>query len=92
MLRSFVEIPPIRGMGSLIRLCLHQKIDLWFIPMREPWHNGVVEKFNDHYQQKFLNKTNRTENTLFKGSLKWESQQNSRYRLARSMEEHRCKD
>ena len=22
----------------------------------EPWRNGIVEKFNDHYRQKFLEK------------------------------------
>jgi hypothetical protein len=24
--------------------------------MSEPWRNGVIEQFNDHYQQKFLDK------------------------------------
>ncbi len=43
-----------RGMGTLIRLCLHHGIEPWFIPLGEPWRNGVVEKFNDHYRQKFL--------------------------------------
>ena len=43
-----------RGMGALIRLCLLNGIELWFIPQGEPWRNGVVEKFNDHYRQKFL--------------------------------------
>jgi len=45
-----------RGMGPLIRLCLRYGVKLWFIPPSEPWWNGVVEKFNDHYQQKFLDK------------------------------------
>jgi transposase InsO family protein len=36
------------GMGALIRLCLINGIELWFIPRGEPWRNGVVEKFNDH--------------------------------------------
>ena len=45
-----------RGMGPLIRLCLHYGVHLWFIPPSEPWRNGLVEKFNDHYQQKFLDK------------------------------------
>jgi len=45
-----------RGMGSLIRLCLLYGVDLWFILPAEPWRNGVVEKFNDHYRQKFLAK------------------------------------
>ena len=43
-----------RGMGLLIRVCLGQGIEPWFIPVREPWRNGVVEKFNDHYRSKFL--------------------------------------
>ena len=43
-----------RGMGALIRLCLLNEIEPWFIPKAEPWRNGVVEKFNDHYRQKFL--------------------------------------
>src|SRR5260370_9667070 len=45
-----------RGMGSLIRLCLAQGVEPWFIPMAEPWRNGVVEKFNDHYRGGFLRK------------------------------------
>jgi len=45
-----------RGMGPLIRLCLHYEIELWFIPQSEPWRNGVVEQFNNHYQQKFLDR------------------------------------
>jgi len=28
-----------RGMGPLIRLCLHHGIEPWFIPMAEPWRN-----------------------------------------------------
>jgi len=43
-----------RALGPLIRLCLGQAIEPWFIPPGEPWRNGVVEKFNDHYRAKFL--------------------------------------
>ena len=43
-----------RGMGILIRLCLLHDVQPWFIPMAEPWRNGVIEKFNDHYQNGFL--------------------------------------
>lgn len=45
-----------RGMLPLIRLCLHNGVEPWFIPMADPWRNGVVEKFNEHYEQKFLGK------------------------------------
>ena len=73
-----------RGMGPLIRLCLHQGIELWFIPMREPWRNGVVEKFNDHHQQKFVARVSMTsEGALAEESLKFENKHNSRYRYSK---------
>lgn len=40
-----------RGMGPLIRLCLTYNVEPWFIPPAEPWRNGVVDKFNDRWQQ-----------------------------------------
>src|SRR6185295_11008617 len=46
-----------RGMGNLIRLCLLNDVEPWFIPMAEPWRNGVVEKFNDHFRDRFLRRT-----------------------------------
>jgi putative transposase len=73
-----------RGMGSLIRLCLLYGVQLWFIPVSEPWRNGVVEKFNDHYRQKFLDKVIITsEDELRKESLVYESKHNSTYRYSK---------
>lgn len=73
-----------RGMGPLIRLCLHYGIELWFIPQSEPWRNGVVEQFNNHYQQKFLDRVPmRTENELREGALAFEQKHNSRYRYSK---------
>ena len=73
-----------RGMGALIRLCLQLGIDLWFIPIAEPWRNGVVEKFNDHYEQKFLNKVRMTSfDELVVGSHDFENRHNSRYRYSK---------
>lgn len=73
-----------RAMGALIRLCLHLGIELWFIPMAEPWRNGVIEKFNDHYEQKFLNKVTMTSfDELVRGSLAFENRHNSRYRYSK---------
>ncbi len=70
-----------RGMWALIRLCLQLGIDMWFIPIAEPWRNGVVEKFNDHYEQKFLNKVRMTSlDELVMGSHAFEDRHNSRYR------------
>lgn len=73
-----------RGMGPLIRLCLHHGIEPWFIPVAEPWRNGVVEKFNDHYQQRFLDKSIMTTlEDLMAGSLAFEQRHNSSYRYSK---------
>lgn len=73
-----------RGMGPLIRLCLRYGVHLWFIPPAEPWWNGVVEKFNDHYQQKFLAKVPMSSLTqLGQESLAFEHRHNSTYRYSK---------
>jgi hypothetical protein len=73
-----------RGMGPLIRLCLHHGVEPWFIPMAEPWRNGMIENFNDRYQQMFLNKNvMATEEELKVGSLVFEQHHNSRYRYSK---------
>lgn len=73
-----------RGMGPLIRLCLRYGVNLWFIPPSEPWWNGVVEKFNDHYRQKFLAKvTMASMLELRQESLAFEHRHNSTYRYSK---------
>lgn len=73
-----------RGMGLLIRLCLGQGIEPWFIPLREPWRNGVVEKFNDHYGSKFLARTDVPEAAaLGPAHRAFEQKHNSRYRYTK---------
>lgn len=73
-----------RGMGNLIRLCLHYGIELWFIPPGEPWHNGVVEKFNDHYRQKFLGRIEMSgEEALRQQSQIFEQKHNRNYRYSK---------
>lgn len=68
----------------MIRLCLQLGIDPWLIPIAEPWRNGVVEKFNDHYEQKFLNKVRMTSSDeLVVGSRDFENRRNSRYRYSK---------
>lgn len=89
-----------RAMSSFIRLCLHHDVELWFIPVKEPWRNGVVEKFNEHYRQKFLNKVHITSNEeLLSETLNFESKHNSKYRYSKLkgktpmkfLEEKNCK-
>ena len=73
-----------RGMGPLIRLCLAYGVHLWFIPPAEPWRNGIVEKFNDHYQQRFLSKIIMASMDHLKSeSLVFEHRHNSSYRYSK---------
>jgi putative transposase len=73
-----------RGMGNLIRLCLLYGVEAWFIPMREPWRNGVVEKFNDHYRRLFLRRVAmQGEEDLRQQSLIFEQKHNTRYRYSK---------
>lgn len=43
-----------RSFGLVIRLCLFYGIHPVFIPIGEPWRNGVIEHFNDTYNKKFF--------------------------------------
>jgi len=73
-----------RGMGPLIRLCLHNGVEPWFIPMSEPWRNGMIENFNDRYQQRFLGKVVMvSKEELQSGSLAFEQRHNSKYRYSK---------
>ncbi|MEK6704926.1 MAG: helix-turn-helix domain-containing protein [Bdellovibrionota bacterium] len=73
-----------RSMGQVIRLCLHNGVEPWFIPMAEPWRNGMIENFNDRYQQRFLGKVSMaSEEELKIGSLAFEQRHNSKYRYSK---------
>ncbi len=73
-----------RGMGCLIRLCLANGVEPWFIPMAEPWRNGVVEKFNDHYRGGFLRRVVMSGiDDLERESLLFEQKHNTRYRYTK---------
>jgi transposase InsO family protein len=73
-----------RGLGPLIRLCLAQGIEPWFIPLGEPWRNGVVERFNAHYRAKFLARvTVPSAAALGPASRAFEAKHNTRYRYTK---------
>ncbi len=42
--------------GMVIRLCLAYGVHPVFIPIAEPWRNGVVEHFNNTYDKKFYHR------------------------------------
>jgi hypothetical protein len=43
-----------RSFGSVVRFALSQGVAPVFIPISEPWRNGIIEKFNHTYQKRFL--------------------------------------
>lgn len=73
-----------RGMGPLIRLCLHAGVEPLFIPVAEPWRNGVVEKFNQIYEDHFRRRVHlTTPHTLTQESRRFEERHNGRYRYTK---------
>jgi hypothetical protein len=42
-----------RSLGLVIRMCLALGVQVIFIPVGEPWRNGVVEKFQDVFDKMF---------------------------------------
>ena len=43
-----------RSFSKLIRLALSLGITVVFIPIKEPWRNGIIEKFNDSFGKRFI--------------------------------------
>jgi len=43
-----------RSFGSVIRFALSQNVAPVFIPIKEPWRNGIIERFNNTYDKRFL--------------------------------------
>lgn len=72
-----------RNMGQVIRLCLCMGVEPVFIPVREPWRNGVVEKFNDHWNKMFFSKVTMTDYVqLRQQSIDFESRHNNLWRYS----------
>jgi transposase InsO family protein len=72
-----------RGMGQVIRLCLAHNVQAVFIPVREPWRNGKVEKFNDHWNGMFYSRVQmENEEELKDESLEFETRHNHTWRYS----------
>ena len=82
---SFLGSPKYpRALSQFVRLCLLHDVEPWFVPMAEPWRNGNIEQFNDHYQQKFLRKViMTTTDELAAGTMAFEQRHNSSYRYSK---------
>jgi len=53
-------------------------------PLAEPWRNGAIEKFNDHYRQRFLDKVSMTSDAELRiGSMAFEERHNHSYRYSK---------
>jgi transposase len=73
-----------RGLSQVLRLCLLHEVEPLFIPPAEPWRNGVVEKFNDHWQQKVLGLRMTTFEELKSRSIEFDARHNSRWRYRKN--------
>lgn len=40
--------------GSVVRFALSQNVAPVFIPIKEPWRNGMIERFNNTFEKRFL--------------------------------------
>ena len=73
-----------RVLGCLVRLCLEHRVQPYFIPLAEPWRNGVVERFNNQYQQKFLHRVAMESRAdLERESLAMETRHNRSWRYSK---------
>jgi transposase len=43
-----------RSLGIVLRLCLYLQVEPIFIPIDEPWRNGIIERFQWTFDQKFF--------------------------------------
>jgi hypothetical protein len=67
-----------------MRLCFSMGVEMLFIPVREPWRNSFVEKFNDHWNRKFYRRA-RLEGfeALRTHSLAFETRHNATWRYSK---------
>jgi len=72
-----------RAFGSVIRLCLYLDVEPVFIPIREPWRNGHIERFHRTYKKMFLNKYYFNDpDELLHSSNDFEVRHNEKYRYS----------
>ena len=72
------------ALGQVMRLCFQVGVELVFIPIREPWRNSIVEKFNDHWNKKFYQRVKISSfDVLRSESLRFERRHNSTWRYSK---------
>lgn len=73
-----------RAIGQVPRLCFQMGVEVMFIPIREPWRNSIVEKFNDHWNRKLYRRiTVHSFEHLRSEALHFEQRHNSTWRYSK---------
>lgn len=68
-----------RGLGVLIRTALELNVIPVFIPVSEPWRNGVIERFNQHVERTLLLQEHKDFDELVAHSREFMEQHNTRH-------------
>jgi len=80
-----------RSFGSIVRFALSQGVAVVFIPIKEPWRNGMIERFNSTYDKRFLrDQTFANFTQLFEASNRFIVFHNANHRY--SSQEHKTPD
>lgn len=66
-----------RGLGVLIRTALDLNVIPVFIPVKEPWRDGVIERFNQHVERTLLMQSHSDFDELIAHSREFMIQHNS---------------
>lgn len=68
-----------RGLGLLLRTALSLGVTPRFIPVGEPWRNGVIERFNQKVEKTLLMQTHRDFKELMRHSARFVEVHNSEH-------------
>lgn len=68
-----------RGLGLLLRTALSQNVTPRFIPVAEPWRNGVIERFNQKVEKTLLMQTHKDFDELCIHSLEFTAVHNQEH-------------
>lgn len=76
-----------RGLGLLLRTALSLNVTPRFIPVSEPWRNGVIERFNQKVERTLLSQEHKNFSNLLEHSKEFMQTHNSEHHY--STMEHR---
>lgn len=78
-----------RSFGPFLRLCFWLRVEVWFIPLGEPWRNGLIERLNSDFETFYRGQSFENLAQLKQESETFERFRNSRYpHGALSVREH----